>query len=173
MSQTRDEAIAPTPAVPPGYPYLAEIEAERIGWYELIDLVRSLTPDECLVPGYYVDPDWSVRDVVAHLGTWLAEAAVQFERMLAGTYEGHDIDIDGLNAVFLAAMQGQPWEVAWIQANAGRTRMLQTWAELREPTDEAAWWIRKSAIDHYEEHLGRLHEWVHELIERRRADVTG
>jgi hypothetical protein len=172
MSQTRDEVIAPTPAVPPGYPYLAEIEAERVGWYELIELVRSLTPDECLVPGYYVDPDWSVRDVVAHLGTWLAEAAGQFERMLAGTYEGHEVDIDGLNAVFLAAMQGQPWDVAWIQANAGRTRMLQTWAELREPTDEAAWWIRKSAVEHYEEHLGRLHEWVEELIDRRRAGIT-
>ena len=36
-------------------------------------------------------------------GTWLAEAAVQFERIQAGTYEGHDIDIDALNASFLAA----------------------------------------------------------------------
>ena len=60
------------------------------------------------VPGYYRDPDWSVRDVVAHVGTWLAEGAAQFERISAGTYEGHGLDIDALNADFLEAMSGQP-----------------------------------------------------------------
>jgi hypothetical protein len=149
------------------HPHSAAIDDERHGWYELLELVRSLTPDECLVPGYYRDPDWTVRDVVAHLGTWLAEAETQFERLNVGTYEGHAVDIDGLNAQFLEAMEGQPWDVAWVQANAGRTRMLETWSELREPTDEATWWIRKSGADHYAEHLDRLREWTAELIARR------
>jgi hypothetical protein len=152
------------------HPYAAEIEAERDGWYELVDLVRSLTPDECLEPGYYENPAWTVRDVVAHVGTWLAEAEVQFERMSAGTYEGHDLDVDALNAAFLAAMEGQPWDVAWVQANSGRTRMVEEWWHLRQPTEEAAWWIRKSGGDHYTEHLERLREWVTELIERRRQE---
>ena len=56
--------------------YRAEIDREREGWYELAHLVRSLTPEECLEPGYYRDPVWTVRDVVAHLGTWLAETQV-------------------------------------------------------------------------------------------------
>ena len=56
-----------------------------------------LTPEECLEPGYYRDPDWTVRDVVAHVGTWLAEAEVQLEQIKVGTYEGHEVDIDGLN----------------------------------------------------------------------------
>lgn len=73
------------PRVPAGHPYLAEIDAERRGWYELVELVHRLTPEERLAPGYYRDPGWSVRDVVAHLGTWLAETQVQFERMTAGT----------------------------------------------------------------------------------------
>ena len=111
-----------------------------------------------------------MRDVVAHLGTWLAEAAGQFERIQAGTYEGHDIDIDALNASFARAMTDQPWDVTWVQANAGRTVMLQTWHELPEPTDEAAWWIRKSAAEHFAEHLPRLRDWVAELIERRAAE---
>jgi hypothetical protein len=152
------------------HPYAAEIEAERAGWYELLALIRSLTPAECLMPGYYTDPEWSVRDVAGHVGTWLAEAEVQFERIGAGTYEGHDVDIDALNAVFLQAMVGQPWEVAWVQANAGRTRMLQVWYELREPTGEAAWWIRKTGSEHYAEHLPRLRAWVAELIARRDED---
>jgi hypothetical protein len=155
------------PAPPLEHPYAADLEAERAGWYELTSLVRSLTPEECVIPGYYRDPDWTVRDVVAHVGTWLAEAEVQLERMGAGTYEGHEIDIDALNASFLAAMEGQPWEVAWVQANAGRTRMVEEWSILGHPTDEAAWWIRKSGGDHFAEHLGRLREWTAELIERR------
>ena len=160
------------PAAPDGrgdYPYAAEREAERQGWYELIVLVRGLTPEECLEPGYQRDPDWTVRDVVGHLGTWLAEAQVQFERMSAGTYEGHDVDVDGLNATFLAAMEGQSWDVAWLQANAGRTRMIEAWSLLVRPDDEAAWWIRKAGSDHYAEHLGRLRAWVAELIARRRS----
>ena len=35
-----------------------------------------------------------MRDVVAHLGTWLAEAEIQFERMVGGTYDGHDVDVE-------------------------------------------------------------------------------
>lgn len=148
-------------------PYAAEVDRERDGWYEVATLVRSLTPEECLTPGYYRGPDWAVRDLVAHLGTWLAEAQVQLERMTAGTYEGHDVDIDALNAALLAAMDGEPWEVAWVQANAGRTRMLDEWSRLQRPSDEAAWWIRKSGGNHYAEHLGRLRDWTAELVERR------
>jgi hypothetical protein len=158
---------------PARHPYADDIEAERVGWYELAALVRALTPDECLEPGYYHDPAWTVRDVVGHLGTWLAEAEVQFERMIGGTYEGHAVDIDALNAAFLEAMAGHPWQVAWLQANAGRTRMLEAWYEMSERTDEAAWWVRKSGAEHYAEHLERLRQWVAELIARRALEVGG
>jgi hypothetical protein len=157
------------PRRPASDPIPAWIEAERTGWYRLTRLVRSLTPDERLIPGYYTSPPWSVRDLVGHVGTWLAEAEVQLERIRVGTYEGHEIDVDALNAIFLDAMRDQPWEVAWIQANAGRTRMLQALADLQEPDPEAAFWIRKSGGDHYAEHLGRLREWVRELRGRRPA----
>ena len=155
------------PAIRADHPFAAVLEAERAGWYELADLVRRLTPDECLEPGYYRDPDWSVRDVVAHVGTWLAEAEVQLEQLAVGTYGGHQIDVDALNAIFLAAMRDQPWTVAWVQANAGRTRMLQEWSGLNRPDAEAAWWIRKSGADHYAEHLERLRQWANELVARR------
>ena len=172
MSEAGPSTETPAAQPRPDHPYLAELEAEHRGWYELAGLVRSLTREECLVPGYYLAPDWTVSDVAAHLGPWLAEAEIQLERMSAGTYEGHDIDIDALNAAFLEAMRDQPWDVAWTQANAGRTRMLQEWYALREQTDEAAWWVRKSGPEHYAEHLGRLREWVDELISRR-AEATG
>lgn len=144
-----------------------QIDAEREGWYELTELVRSLTIDECLAAGYYHDPSWSVRDLVGHLGTWLAEAEIQLEQIHVGTYEGHDVDIDELNASFREAMRDQPWKTAWVQAHAGRTRVLQASAELRDGGDEAEWWVRKSGPEHYAEHLPRLREWVVELKTRR------
>ena len=87
-------------------PYQADIDAEGQGWHEFTSLVRQLTANECLEPGYYRDPDWAIRDLAAHLGTWLAEADRQFQQMLAGTYAGHgDVDVDGLNAWLLDAMR--------------------------------------------------------------------
>jgi hypothetical protein len=146
-------------------PRFKTLDDERVGWYEVIELVRTLTVDECQVHGYY--PDWSVSELLGHLGTWLAEAQVQLERMTVGRYEGHDIDIDALNASFLAALHDQPFEVTWLQANAGRTRMLQARMDLGHADDEEAWWIRKSGAEHYAEHLPRLREWVAELVARR------
>jgi hypothetical protein len=159
------DASTPPPTTHPTA--LAAIDAESHGWYEIVRIVRSLTLDERMEPGYYTDVEWSVRDVVGHLGSWLAEAQVQLERMAGGTYEGHDLDVDALNARLLHAIHGQPWDVTWTQANAARTRLLQAWSALTTVDDEAAWWIRKSGPDHYGEHLSRLTEWATELAGRR------
>lgn len=155
------------PVAPEGGDWSEEIERERSGWYELVSLVRSLDVDECLVPGYYKNPDWSVRDLVAHIGAWLAEAETQLERMRGGTYEGHDVNVDALNAEFLVATQDMPWQVAWSQANAARTLMIQDWFALPHRDAESAWWVQKSGGEHYAEHLPRLEAWVDELKSRR------
>jgi Mycothiol maleylpyruvate isomerase N-terminal domain len=155
--------IPAEPGVPSGHPFDAEIEAERSGWYELLALVHSLDPGEIVRPGYYRDPDWSVADLVAHLGTWLAEAGIQLERIGAGTYRPPDLDIDALNAEFLTAMRGQPWKVVLTQAQASRYRMLEVWYALPSRTDAAAWWVAKAGAEHYREHLGRLRSWVSAL----------
>jgi hypothetical protein len=164
VSRVTDPAAivtSPTgPAVPVGHPFDAEIEAERAGWDELLELIHTLDPVEIARPGYYRDPDWSVVDLVAHLGMWLAEAGIQLERIRAGTYERKDVDIDALNAEFLSGMHGQPWSVVLTQAQASRYRMLEVWYALPFRGDDAAWWVAKAGADHYREHLGRLRSWV-------------
>ncbi len=157
MTSDHDRAAAA------GRPFDAEIDAERAGWYELFGLIHSLPPEVLARPGYYRDPDWSIVTLVGHLGMWLAEAGIQLERIGAGTYEPGDVDIDGLNAAYHAAMRGQPWDIISTQAQASRSRMLEVWYGLSERTGPAAWWVAKAAADHYREHLPRLREWVAEL----------
>ena len=152
-------------------PYRAAIETEALLWHRITNAVRQLAPAERLQPGYYRDPDWSVRDVAAHLGTWLAEADRQFQQMLAGTYDhGTEyIDVDRLNATLLEAMRDEAWDTVWSQANAARTMALGDWSALPAETPEATWWIEKAGPAHYAQHLPRLLEWVDELVSARGA----
>ena len=154
---------APLLALPIDHPYHAEIDLERERWTEIAALCRSLGADERTRPGYYRDPDWSVKDMVAHLGTWMAEAQVQLLRIEVGTYVEEPLDVDGLNAQFLEAMRDQDWPTVWAQAVSARAQMLIVWARLRERTEAADRWVWKSGAEHHGEHLPRLREWVAEL----------
>src|SRR5438034_10227120 len=65
---------------------------ERL-WTELHDLVDSLPEGEVARPGYFAE-GWSAKDLIAHVGSWLAEAGVVLERMRSGTYRSEELDID-------------------------------------------------------------------------------
>lgn len=138
------------------------LAAEDAGWGELHALMDSLTSEQFERPGYYPE-GWSANDVLAHVGSWLAEAGVFLERIRVGSYRPEEIDVDSLNEQFLEAMKDVPAEVVRAQGSAARARMLQAWSILPELTPEAAFWIRKAGAEHYDEHLPRLREWVAEL----------
>jgi hypothetical protein len=136
-------------------------DEERL-WTELDDLVGSLPDDRVQKPGYFVE-GWSAKDLVAHLGSWLALVGVVLERIRFGTYRAEEIDIDALNQTFYDAMRDVPFPVVRAQGVAARNRMLRAWRSLPEASREADRWIAKAGPDHYAEHLPRLQEWVHEL----------
>ena len=142
--------------------------AERDGWYRVERLIRSLTPAECLVPGYFHDPDWAVRDLAAHLGTWLAEAGIQLERMTRRHVRGPRRRHRDPERV-IPGGHGRPAMGRGL--DPGHVRPVEDapwrWSTLTEPTDEAAWWIHKVGSEHYAEHIDRLEEWVAELLGRR------
>jgi hypothetical protein len=144
----------------------AERLAEAEGWHEFHSLVDLLAPDELLEPGYYPE-GWSGRDVVGHVGAWLAEGGLLLEQMRAGTYVEGEIDVDASNARFFELMRDLPLEIIHLQAWAARWRLLGAWSLLDEVTPAAEAWLAKSTSEHYEEHLPRLREWVAELVERR------
>jgi hypothetical protein len=158
-----------TNRVPPTVPqdYLAEVDLENARWSEIVALIHVLMPEERLAPGYFRDPDWSVKDLVAHLGAWLEKAATQLTDIAGRSYVPHDVDIDARNADVLAATRQEPWETLWTRATTARAYMLQHWFALRDPSEAANWWVRKAGAEHYGEHLPRLRAWVAQLIEIR------
>ena len=66
--------------------HAAEVELERARWKAITAFVDLLTADERLAPGYYSDPSWSVKDLIAHLGAWMVEARVQLLDISARSY---------------------------------------------------------------------------------------
>ena len=52
-------------------PYLADMEAERTGWYRFAGLVRRLEPEDRSEAGYYGKHGWSVRALTPHVGAYI------------------------------------------------------------------------------------------------------
>jgi hypothetical protein len=136
-------------------------EEDRL-WTELRGLIDGLPADQVEKVGYF-DEGWSAKDLIGHIGSWLAEAGVVLERIRAGTYRPEEIDIDATNARFFDLMHDVAYRDVQAQAVSARTRMLQAWRSLPEPSPEADRWISKAGPDHYAEHLPRLKEWVAQL----------
>lgn len=139
------------------------LHREHESWDELWSLIRSMTPAERERPGYYADQDWSVKDMLAHIGTWMAEAAAIIAQVNANTHRPEELDIDAMNAQFLAAMRDMSWQTVETQALAARSQMLGALRRMHDPDEVSESWVRKSGPDHYAEHLPRLREWVAEL----------
>lgn len=138
------------------------LDAEETGWTELHALIDQMTPDQAVRPGYYRE-GWSTKDLVAHVGAWLAEAGTMLERIAAGTYRHEEVDIDDMNRLSLDAMRDPPFPTVKAQAFAARTRMRHAVLDLGDPSPQANWWIAKAGPEHYAKHLPRLREWVAEL----------
>lgn len=136
-------------------------EEERL-WVELHRIVDSLPEDKVEEPGYFAE-GWSAKDLVAHIGSWLAEAGVILERIRFGTYRSQEIDVDAMNKTFFDSMHDVAFPDVRAQGIAARSRMLRAWRSLPEGSPEADRWIRKAGSEHYTEHLPRLREWVAQL----------
>lgn len=137
-------------------------EQEEQLWTDLHQLVGSLPEDKVAEPGYF-DEGWSAKDLIAHIGSWLAEAGTVLEQIRFGTYRPGEIDIDAMNKVFHEAMHDVAFADVRAQAVAARNQMLRAWRSLDQGSAEADRWISKAGPEHYAEHLPRLREWAAEL----------
>jgi hypothetical protein len=169
-SLMHDEVDRPRPASVPWRveeAYAAEIELERARWKAITAFVELLTEKERSAGGYYGDPRWSVKDLIAHFGAWMAEARMQLLDIAGRSYVPHEAEIDAQNAATLAATHEEPWDAVWARTTGARAWMLEAWFGLGVPDETANQWIRKAGAEHYGEHLTRLRDWVAELVELR------
>lgn len=137
------------------------LEQDDRGWADLRSLIDDLTPEQASESGY--NGEWSVKDLVAHMGSWFAEAAAMLEQMRMGTYKRERLDIDGLNKTWFETWREQDLQTVRSELMSARSRMLEEWDRLPEVDDEARRWFHESTAEHYEEHVPRLREWVQEL----------
>ena len=76
-------------------------------WTELHQLIDTLPADKVEEPGYFPE-GWTAKDLIAHLGSWLAEAGVVLDRIRFGTYQPDEIDIDAMNQQFFDSLHDVP-----------------------------------------------------------------
>jgi hypothetical protein len=131
---------------------------EDTRWAELCEVLESVPRDRLLEPG--LTEDWTPKDLMAHLGCWMAEAANMLEQMRFGTYESTKLDLDAINASFYEATRDQSLRDVWAEMEAARTRMFQEWDALTEVTADAEEWFVESGPAHIDEHLPQLRSFL-------------
>jgi Mycothiol maleylpyruvate isomerase N-terminal domain len=133
---------------------------EDRSWAELRSLIDQLTDEQLRLDGYY--PEWSVKDLMAHYASWMAEASRMLEQIRLGSYTEWDQDVDACNADWYASWRELDLGSVKAHLYASRYRMLEEWDRL--PPDlvdgKATEWFRDSGVDHNADHVPRLREWV-------------
>jgi hypothetical protein len=141
------------------------LAAEDAGWNELNGLIESLTPAQMEEPGYFTE-GWSVKDLMAHIGSWQAEAGQVLQQIRFGTFRDDPVDVDAMNALFFEANHDLPLSVVRAEMFSARNRLLTEWNALPEITPKAEEWFVESGPEHYQEHIEPLRKWVEELRSR-------
>ena len=131
---------------------------EDARWAELHASLEGVPHERLLEPG--VTEQWTAKDLLAHLGCWMAEAANVLEQIRFGTYESRRIDLDAMNAEFYEATKDQSLRDIWAEMEAARTRMFQEWAALPDITHQAEEWFVESGPAHVTEHLPQLQAFL-------------
>jgi hypothetical protein len=132
---------------------------EDAAWTTFRGILQPLAVEELLDPT--VTPaGWSAKDVMFHVGAWLAECGRMFERMLVGTYVDEDVDVDGLNEEWFQISRRVDLRTALAELMSARNRMLASFDELPAFTAEAGQWFMESGEHHYREHADDLRAWI-------------
>ena len=133
------------------------VAAEDERWAELCAILAELPQDRM---DEAITPDWSVKDLLAHVGCWMAEAAHVLERMRLGTWKRRRLDIDAMNAQFYEAFREADLKTVRTELESSRIRMLQEWQAIPEITEHAEEWFRESGPAHLDEHLPDLRRFA-------------
>ncbi len=137
------------------------VREEDAGYDALCELLARLTSEDLVAPG--LTTDWTTKDLLAHLGCWMAEASHVLERIRLGTWERRRVDVDRKNQEFYEACRDLDVPAVKCELWSARNRMLEEWGDLPELTPLAEEWFVESGVAHYREHLPDLERFVEAL----------
>lgn len=136
------------------------LKEEDEGWQELRAVFESVPPERFEEPG--ITPEgWSPKDVMFHVGAWLAECSAVLERISAGAGIGEDDETtDAKNATWFN--MSRVTDVATVRRGFTEARedACKRFADMADPTAEAWSWFEESGPRHYAEHGADLRAWL-------------
>ena len=134
------------------------VEEDR-AWSTLHAIFERVPPARFEEP--HVTPGgWSAKDVMFHVGAWLAEASRQLERIREGTYEPPRATSQELNEEWFELSRTLDIVTVRAELEAGRVMARETLGTLPEVTPLVREWFEESGVLHYTEHAASLERWL-------------
>ncbi len=144
--------------------------AEDAGWVELCEVMKGLSDEHLEVGGIHPQSEamdaWSAKDLLAHVGCWMAESGRILEQIRMGTYRAEPYDVEAMNVECYEANRDLSPGMVRAELASARNRMLLELDALKEVTADAEEWFLESGQEHYAEHVPRLKGWAEELRSR-------
>jgi hypothetical protein len=135
---------------------------EDAGWRDLRAVFEQIPTDRFEEEG--VTPEgWSPKDVMFHVGAWLAECVAVLERIRAGDDAPTDVDdetVHAKNAAWFEMSRRMEAKVVRSEIEAARAQARLCFGAMAAPTREAWSWFEESGPLHYAEHAADLRAWL-------------
>ena len=105
---------------------------------------------------------WSPKDVMFHVGAWLADCARVLERIHEGTFDRDEerVDIERQNRAWFEASRALDPREARAGFEGARQKARECFATLGALTPDAREWFEESGALHYPKHLADLRAWL-------------
>ena len=163
--QVEGDPFGPDPMLGTGDP----TADQQVFWAEEADIFAAFSQVVDAVPAelrevFDVTADWSLKDHVAHVGSWFEAGAAAIEEYLrgGGWRSGPAEGLDAWNARNLEALRSLPWAQLRLRLDVSRQRIRAAAHEL-EPADfrsSDGWdWTYWDLAGHVRSHLAMIAPW--------------
>ena len=135
---------------------------EERNWQRFHALLSSI-PHERFEEPTVTPEGWSPKDVMFHVGVWLADCSRVLEQIRQGTFDRaaeEALDIERLNAEGLEVSRPMAARDVRVLCESARNEARETFGTLPEVPPEAWEWFEESGPLHYAAHMKDLEAWL-------------
>jgi hypothetical protein len=143
------------------------LDEEEREWEAFHALLEQVPVERLAEPR--IPPDgWSTKDVMFHVGAWLADAGRAMEQMRFGTFVGDEPDTEELNRQWFSLSRELDLRTCRAELESSRVRCRAELGALRSVTPQAQEWFEEAGSLHYRKHVQDLLDWI---VPERRSDA--